>query len=230
MEKIALLHTVQSVYKTFGNQLLEALAPKELMISNTLDEFLSTDANRREEFTKENTRRLLFLLQSKDLEGADLIITTCSTLTPTVEQVRPFLHTPVVAIDDAMMAQAVKKGSRVLIFATAGSAMGPARQKLLLEAAKAGKELVIEEMLCTDAFHALQAGEQEQHDQLLRNAARIIIDHAVDVVVLAQASMAHLQQDIQQISGCPTLSSPRPCFEQVRLLLYGKEDNHAHNQ
>lgn len=228
MKHIALLHTVRSVYETFGDQLRAAFPGEELLLSNTLDEFLAADANRRGEFTLANTQRLLLLLQAKDLEGADLILTTCSTLTPAVEAIRPLLATPVVAIDDAMMAQAVQAGSRILVLATAGSAMGPAVRKLHTEAAKAAKEIQIVEMPCPAAFQAIQAMDRPRHDQLLRDAAHHI-DHTVDVVVLAQASMAHLRQDIETICGRPVLASPQLCLEQVRQQLFGKEVNHGHH-
>ena len=39
-------------------------------------------------------------------------------------------------------------------------------------------------------------------------AAKKICDQ-VDVIVLAQASMAYVEQDIQAACGTPTLSSPR---------------------
>ena len=40
-----------------------------------------------------------------------------------------------------------------------------------------------------------------------------------DVIVLAQASMAHMEQPVSAHTGLPVLSSPRRCVEQVRRLL-----------
>lgn len=216
-----MLHTVRSVYETFSRQLRDALNGYELDISETLDEFLVTDANRKGVFTRENSNRLLYLLKAKDLEGADLIVTSCSTLTPCVERIRPFINTPLLAIDDAMMEQAVTCGSRILLMATAGSAIGPARQKLLLEAEKAGRELEVREILCTEAFQAIQNMDKASHDRLLLDAARRI-DGPFDAVVLAQASMAHLEQNIAGIFGSTVLSSPRLCFARVKDILFGE--------
>lgn len=220
MKKIALVHTVRSVYLTFAEQLQEGMPDRKLKISNTLDEFLSTDANEKGEFTRNNRNRLLLLLQAKDLEKADLIITTCSTLTPAVEKIRPFIKTPLVAIDDAMVEKAVTLGEKILVMATAGSAVEPTKQKLLVEAAKAGKHINLSALLCPEAFRAIQKMDKAEHDTLLKQAAETIC--GVDTVVLAQASMAHIESEIEQISGCTTLSSPKLCFALVEKLLYPK--------
>lgn len=218
MKKIALLHTVRSVYQAFEQQLREAMPGRELEVSNTLDEFLATDANRRGCFSRENLNRLLYLLQAKDLEQADLILVTCSTLTPAVERIRPFIRTPLVAIDEAMAQKAVSLGEKILVLATAGSAVEPEKQKLAAEAAKIGRSIALSQMVCSDAFRAIQRMDKAAHDELLREAAAKIEN--VDVVVLAQASMAHMEGEIQRISGCTTLSSPELCFAQVRQLLW----------
>ena len=42
-----------------------------------------------------------------------------------------------------------------------------------------------------------------------------------DVLVLAQASMAHMEQPVSAHTGLPVLSSPRRCVEQVRQILEG---------
>ena len=49
---------------------------------------------------------------------------------------------------------------------------------------------------------------QTQFRQLLIGAAREICDR-VDVIVLAQGSMAYVEKDIEAACGIPTLSSPR---------------------
>ena len=68
-----------------------------------------------------------------------MIVVTCSTPTPVVNMIRPFVRVPLIAIDDAMGREAVTCGERILVLATAGSTEGPMREKLNAEAAKLGK-------------------------------------------------------------------------------------------
>ena len=40
-----------------------------------------------------------------------------------------------------------------------------------------------------------------------------------DCIVLAQASMAHLEHEIAAVTGCPVLTSPRLCVEEIKQKL-----------
>ena len=115
--KIAAIHTVPSVYASFP-ALLRATFPG-VEVTNTVDEFLAADPAVRGEFTKDNLNRLHALLRCAEMTGADVIVTTCSTLTPPVETLRPLIKTPLVAIDGAMHRKAVATGSRITLLATA---------------------------------------------------------------------------------------------------------------
>ena len=183
---------------------------------NSVDEFLAADANIRG-FTLDNKRRMLYILQAKDLENADIIVVTCSTLTPALEEIRPFMRTPVVAIDDEMAEQAVLAGERIVLMASAASTLEPGTIKLHKEAAKAGREIKLERIHCAEAYDAIRRMDRETHDRLLIEAAKSI--HGADVVVLAQASMAHLEQKIESQIGIKTLSSPGLCVKRIKRIL-----------
>lgn len=216
MKRIALIHTVKSVYDTFEGRVRQAVGG-ELLIHNILDDFLASDPNVRGEFTADNLNRLFYDLKAAELTHPDLIAVTCSTLTPSVVKIRPFISVPVIAIDDAMTKLAVQLGAKITIMATAQSTVEPTRQKILSDAEKAGKTVEISTLVCPEAFKALGAGEKLRHDELLKKAALDIKNQ--EVVVLAQASMAHLEKDIQQICGCKVLSSPELCVEQIKQAL-----------
>ncbi|MGI6084872.1 MAG: aspartate/glutamate racemase family protein [Acetivibrionales bacterium] len=219
MKTIGLLHTVPSVLATFGDRLRSAMPGVELLIHNTMDTFLASDANIHG-FTRENLNRLFFLLKALELEHPDVIVVTCSTLTPHVEQIRPFISTPVVAIDDAMASQAVRKGERITVLATAYSTIGPTTTKLRSEASKIGRTLELQEIVCDEAYTAIKKLDQETHDRIVKEAAASIKNR--DAIVLAQASMAHLEREIETLAGIPTFSSPDLCVTQVKDLLEGK--------
>ena len=146
-----------------------------------------------------------------------MIVVTCSTLTPVVNMIRPFVRVPLIAIDDAMGRKAVTCGERILVLATAGSTEGPMREKLNAEAAKLGKSIQIDFQANAEAFQAMKAVQMERHDAILLDMAKNISGY--DCVVLAQASMAHLDQKIETICKIPVLSSPGLCMEQVKETL-----------
>lgn len=131
--------------------------------------------------------------------------------------IRPFVRVPLIAIDDAMGRKAVTYGDRILVLATAGSTEGPMREKLNAEAAKLGKSIQIDFQANAEAFQAMKAVQMERHDAILLDMAKNISGY--DCVVLAQASMAHLDQKIEEICKIPVLSSPGLCMEQVKETL-----------
>ena len=212
MKSIALIHTVKSVADTFEAK-LRAGVSQDIKVYNMLDEFLAKNPNEIGEFTIENRNRLLNDVKTAEMTGADVIVTTCSTLTPVIEMIRPFIKAPVITIDDAMAKKSVTFGPKVLVMATAESTIEPTKNKVAAEAALAGVEVELSEMVLMDAFKAMQSQNMKEHDRILRDRSKEI--KGFDCIVLAQASMAHMEAEIEKITGCPTLSSPALCIAQV---------------
>lgn len=216
MKSIALIHTVKTVAVSF-DATLKDYVDEEVKVHNLWDDFLANNPNEVGEFTIENRNRLFYDIKSAEMTGADLIVVTCSTLTPVVNMIRPFVKVPLIAIDDAMGRKAVTYGERILILATAGSTREPLTEKLLAEAEKLGKKVHIDFRDNPEAFKAMKAVQMDRHDALLLQMAEEISGY--DCVVLAQASMAHLDKKIQEICKIPVLSSPTLCLEQVKETL-----------
>ena len=216
MKSIALIHTVKTLAISFDQKLKDYL-DEEVKVHNLWDDFLANNPNEIGEFTIDNRNRLFNDIKSAELTGADMIVVTCSTLTPVVGMIRPFIKVPVIAIDDAMGRKAVTYGEKVLVLATAGSTEGPMRDKINAEAAAAGKKVSIDFMANAEAFKAMKALEMDKHDALLLEMAKSIKGY--DCIVLAQASMAHLDHAIEEVCGIPTLSSPSLCLEEVKEKL-----------
>ena len=217
MKSIALIHTVKTVANTF-DQTLKAYIGEEVKVHNLWDDFLANNPNEVGEFTIENRKRLYNDIMAAEMTGADMIVVTCSTLTPIVNMIRPFIKVPLIAIDDAMGRKAVTYGEKILILATAGSTQVPLTEKLMAEASKTGKQITVDFLDNVQAFKAMKAMEMEKHDRILLDMAKDI--HGYDCVVLAQASMAHLEKPIEEICKIPVLSSPILCLEQVKETLH----------
>lgn len=216
MKSIALIHTVKSLANTFDEKLRLEIS-EEIKIHNLWDDFLANEPNEIGEFTINNRNRLFLDIKTAELTGADIIVTTCSTLTPIVDMIRPLIAVPVIAIDDEMAKKAVSYGGRLLILATASSTVEPTKTKIMAEAQIAGVKVILEHMVLQDAFVALKAMDLERHNKIICDSMKEVNQY--DCIVLAQASMAHLEQEINQITGCPTISSPNLCIAQIKETL-----------
>ena len=216
MKSIALIHTVKTVAVSFDETLRNFIG-EEVKIHNLWDDFVANDPNERGEFTIENRNRLFHDIKTAEMTGADVIVVTCSTLTPVVGMIRPFVRVPLIAIDDAMGRKAVTYGEKILILASAGSTKEPLTEKLMTEASAAGRQIKVDFWENREAFAAMKSLQMEKHDRLFLQMAGDIRDY--DCVVLAQASMAHLDHKIEEICRIPVLSSPSLCLEEIRETL-----------
>ena len=129
MKSIALIHTVQSLAISFSKQLQDFLQ-EDVKIHNIWDDFLANNPNEIGKFSLENKNRLFYIVKAAELTNADLIVTTCSTLTPTIKEIRSFIKIPIIAIDDAITKKAAVEGNNILILATAESALKATKEKI----------------------------------------------------------------------------------------------------
>jgi Asp/Glu/hydantoin racemase len=118
-------------------------------------------------------------------------------------------------IDDPMAEKAVFIGPRIGLLCTASSTVTPSSELLQAHAKRAGKEISISVSLATDAYEALFVGNRKRHDEII-TADALKLAETCDVVVLAQASLAHLRESIRDKVAIPVLASPPLLMERLR--------------
>ena len=216
MKTIALIHTVKPVLNQFS-ELLKSTIDEELITYDLYDDFLAIDPTNLGYFSKNNKRRLYNDVENCSITGADMIVVTCSTLTPIVTEIRPFFNVPIIAIDDAMCEEAISSGNKIRVLATAKSTIQPTVSKLKEEALKQGKKIEIVSSDLPVAYEAMKKGDLKLHDELLLDVIKDITNF--DVIVLAQASMAHLADKGTQLSGLKVLGSVNSCINNIAKIL-----------
>lgn len=70
------------------------------------------------------------------------------------------------------------------------------------------KQIEVVEGLAEGAFQAMMSGDRDTHDQLIVKASERVAP-LVDLIVLAQGSMARMQDKLSELTGIPVLSSPQ---------------------
>jgi Asp/Glu/hydantoin racemase len=155
--------------------------------------------------------------------GADLIVVTCSSTSPAVDVSRHLIAPPILKIDDPMAEKAIATGPRIGLVCTATSTVEPSSALLRAHAAAQGRAISIATTVLPEAYSALMAGNRLQHDAIVRDAA-ISLAAAVDVVVLAQASLAHLRDDLASTLTIPVLASPPLLMQCLRERCAPQDD------
>jgi Asp/Glu/hydantoin racemase len=156
--------------------------------------------------------------------GADLVVVTCSSMGGATEAIARREGWPLERIDTAMADRAVELGRRIAVLATLPSALDPTAALVEARAAERGIEIELTRGLASGAFAALQAGDGERHDDLVREAFRAVLGR-VDVIVLAQASMGRVIDSLgEEAAGTPVLISPALGVARVVERLRTRED------
>jgi hypothetical protein len=118
-----------------------------------------------------------------------------------------------------MADHAIVTASRVGVIATLPTTLQPTADLLRRRAAVAGKNIDLSTRLCDGAFDALMGGDADTHDLLVGKALRELSTQ-VDVIVLAQASMARVVASFPEVDRrVPILASPPLAIDYLASIL-----------
>lgn len=213
---IAYVHTSHVLIPMFAE--LSKREMPEVQQFHMVDESLIQNTIRAGELTKATIRRVLGTIRSAHDGGADAVVVTCSSIGPAVAVAHRLFEFPVVRVDEAMAEEAVRLGRRIGVAATLRTTLEPTLSLLQAKALDAGREVDLVESLCADAFAAVLSGDNGTHDRLLADSLTAL-RQSVDVVVLAQASMARVVPSLPPNGRAPILSSPELAVKRARTLL-----------
>jgi aspartate/glutamate racemase len=205
MKTVVAVHTAITMVEPVRQLFAEHLPGHRLI--HIADDSLIQDVIRANRVTPAVRKRLMNYYQSAVDAGADVIFNTCSSIGDVAITARDFVNIPLVKIDDAMARKAVENYSRIGVLATLPTTLDPTARLVLSFANQQNKTIYIEKGLAEGAFQKLMEGDVQTHDRLIMETA-IKLAEKVDVFVLAQGSMAKMQDQITQQTGKPVLSSP----------------------
>ena len=164
--------------------------------------------------------RLIGMYMQAVEKGADAIINLCSSVgevADCAQDAARYLGVPIVRVDEEMCREAVRLGKRVGVMATLPTTLTPTKNTVARVAREMGAHVELVDCLVDGAFGL----DQEQFKNRLKEAAAGIID-VVDVVVLAQGSMAYAEEFLRAAYGKPFLGSPRFGAAALKAALVSK--------
>ena len=205
MKRVFCVHTAMALVGPLTEIFKEYLP--EVKLNHIADDSLIQEVIANNAVTPAVRRRLLSYYNAAADGGADVVFNTCSSVGDIADYGNGFARIPVFRIDQPMAAEAVAKAERIGVISTLPTTLDPTCRLLQNEAKKAGRKVALVEGLADGAFAAGQSGDGETHDRLIAEAAVKIADQ-VDLFVLAQGSMARMEQRLAEMTGKPVLSSP----------------------
>lgn len=214
---LGLVHTSATLVPVFAQLCKEKLPGVDVF--NIADDSLIKDVIKRGELTENTSRRVAGHVASAEAAGADYILVTCSSIGRAVEAAVAQAGVPVLRVDQPMADLAVQTGKRIGVIATLPTTLEPTADLISRRAQKAGKQIELTSRLCEGAFDALMSGDAARHDAMVAVALKEL-SQQVDVIVLAQASMARVVDTLTAADKrVPILASPALAIDYLATVL-----------
>jgi Asp/Glu/hydantoin racemase len=214
---LGLIHTSATLVPVFAPLCKEKLPG--VNVFNIVDDSLVKGIIASGGLTAVIARRVAGYVESAELAGADYILVTCSSIGPAVEAAAKLCGVPVLRVDQPMADRAVQVGTRIGVIATLRTTLEPTADLIGRRAALAGKTIEVTARLVEGAFEALMRGDGPAHDARVAVALKELAQQ-VDVIVLAQASMARVVDALQpEDKRVPILASPGIAVDYLATVL-----------
>jgi Asp/Glu/hydantoin racemase len=214
---LGLVHTSATLVPVFAQLCKEKLPG--VNVFNIADDSLVKGIITSGRLTPTIARRVASYLESAELAGADYIMVTCSSIGPAVEAGAKLIGVPVLRVDQPMADKAVAAGTKIGVIATLRTTLEPTADLISRRAALAGKQIELKSRLCEGAFDALMSGDAATHDAKVAAALKEL-SRQVDVIVLAQASMARVVDTLGPGDRrVPILASPDIAVDYLATVL-----------
>jgi hypothetical protein len=203
--RIALIHATRLAVDPIDSA-FERLWP-EAQRMHLMDDSLSVDLACDGALTPAMVRRFETLALYAQVAGCDGLLFTCSAFGPAIEAAGRACGLPTLKPNEAMFAQAIAHGGRVALVATFEPSIASMRvefEAMCAAAGRAGSSL--QTRVVPGAMQALAAGDGAAHDAAIASCVAGISD--VDLILLAQFSMAAAQGAAQAVTRALVLTSP----------------------
>ncbi|MEC6162034.1 MULTISPECIES: aspartate/glutamate racemase family protein [Klebsiella] len=214
MKKIAMLHT-SSATLAMMQQLIADIMP-EVEVMHLVEESMIKQVMKAGRVTPNIAARIADYVHIAEKADCDIFITACSSIGTAVEQCQFLTPLQLARIDSAMVKEAIEKGERIAVLATVATTLKPTLDYVQRKIQESGKPRAVTPILMEEAFHALLAGEMDTHDRIVADGLKTAFSQA-DVVMLAQASMARVLQQLPT-PPVPVLTSPESGIRWLKAL------------
>ena len=188
-------------------------------ITEFTDDTLAGDLEEAGALTDAFTGRMAGLIGRGIKDGAHGVLFTCSAFGAAIERARADVDIPVLKPDEAMIETALSLGFRIGGLATFAPTIGSLSLEITAAAKARGLTPEITLRHVPGALDALNAGRDDEHNNLIARAAEDLAD--VDVLMLAQFSMVRARDAIADVPGRTVLTAPDEAVKKLKGLLTG---------
>ncbi|KNC91573.1 aspartate/glutamate racemase family protein [Trabulsiella odontotermitis] len=214
MKKIAMLHTSAATLAMMQQLMADIMPQAEVM--HLVEESMIKQVMKAGGVTPAISARIAGYIQIAEKADCEIFMTACSSIGTAVEQCQFMTPLQLTRIDCAMVENAIAQGQRIAVLATVATTLKPTLSYVQRKVQESGKPREVVPVLMEDAFHALLAGDNATHDRIVSEGLKNAFASA-DVIMLAQASMARVLQQLPT-PPVPVLTSPESGVRWLKAL------------
>jgi hypothetical protein len=193
----------------------------EAQILHLLDETLLEDFQREGGLSPHSRRKALQMALTAQEAGVDGILVTCSTLSPSVDDFRPFLGIPIVKIDEPVIEEVVQKAEKIGLLATAKTVLKSVEPLVAKKARDLGRKISVRPFIISDVWPLLQKDPAGFYRAIAEAATEAAQD--CQAVILTQVSIAPGRDYMEEKLRNRVYASPLYAVQAIRRILLNAE-------
>ena len=213
--RVALLSSTRAVFSPM--EVAFKAAFPEAQIIHLLDETLLEDFRRDGGLSPGSRRKALQMAVTAQDAGVDGILVTCSTLSPSVDDFRPFMVIPVVKIDEPVVEWVVQAADSVALLATAESVLKSVEPLVQGKARQLGREVSIRRFVKGDIWPLLLKDPAAFYREVGEAATQAAKE--CQAVILTQVSIAPGREYVEAGVRDRVFASPVYAVQAIRRVL-----------
>ena len=213
--KVALVSTTRAVMAPMEAAFRTEFPNAELV--HLLDETILDDLRQAKGLSPQARRKGLAMVVTADASGVDGILVTCSSLSPAVEDFRPYASRPVVRIDEPAVERAVNACGLVGLLATADGVLNCVEPLVRAKAEELDRSVDVRRYVRDDIWPLVNKDPDRFYRAVGEAASRAARE--CPMVVITQVSMcpgwAYVDEDVRD----RVLATPVMAVRALRALL-----------
>ena len=213
--RVALVSSTRAVFASMEAAFREVFP--EAQILHLLDETLIEDFRREAGLSPHSRRKALQMTLTAQEAGVDGILVTCSTLSPSVDDFRPFLKIPIVKIDEPVIEEVVQNADTVGLLATAETVLKSVEPLVLKKAREVGRKISVRPFIKGDVWPLLQKDPAAFY-RAVAGAATAAAKEC-QAVILTQVSIAPGREFVEEKLRPRIYTSPAYAVQAIRKIL-----------
>lgn len=213
--KVALISSTRAVFGSM-EKAFQAFFPEAETV-HLLDETL-LDLFRQDGGLSIRSRRkaLQMALTAQDA-GVNGILVTCSSLSPAVDELRPFLAIPIVKIDEPMVEHVVQSAETIALLASAETVMKSVEPLVQSKARQINRNVSVRYVIKGDIWPLLKKDPISFYEKIGEAAGLAAKDN--QAVIIAQVSMAPGRDYVKPEVRGRVYAAPEYAVRAIRRIL-----------